>query len=884
MSTPDNSKNQSRRWSRRFAKWTNSRTGTAITVISLIAVLPILLVGPLANQGFWEPWESRTIQTLDVPSTDDPTGESKEESKTYDNQTWLKARIISLFADSTTFESPLQVGEAEWAARAPIALATLVFILALFAWLKVRFDTWSACLGSLIVGLTPTVVFGSQFAGSDLFYLIISSGAALCAYGFMLTPRTRRQYLYGIGFGILLAGSLLEYRLMGMLYPLFIITGFGIWQRIESRSNSKLHAYLDYAVTGAVAVGLVALGLMYMNPGGTTVDIFMGSSEQWLFPAVLGGALILSIWLGRSANAIQSWVSWPGLASAGVCGAVAWSMAPDVPAHRDFFAYWTFAPSSELPTKLSHFAFWIRRAGFGLLPWSAFIPLGAGYLVYQTQRSDSTDRRQVCAYLLWWTMVAAVLTPIIGYFKPIAFLGIVPLSVGIGLSLTDTSFWSTVRQHSLLPKAIGVAVVAGLMIFFKDLQRFPARLLESFLPVTKNLELPDAFELGASLKVLKYTLIALTVAFFFRPISWLLLRLEYLKKAPGRILAWFKEPTFSWPSVSANPSESDPAAEIKRRKSEIKVDRGFMHSFAGVLESNTTWSLLVGIAGISTAAIFSFEYAPKLNQHYSQRSVYEAYQRLESEKGELFTYNLDEYSDSIYLQDLESLDNLNAFIDKFSNDKPVYLIMPREELPSLNYSVRREHDRNIPVVFDNEGDLILVTNRPTEQNQSFIAEATAQNPEPTFPLWYAQSGEMTRASFEDHLDLIGYDINRTINLNDSFPTFAWGETIELTTYYRVEKRLSRDYQIFLHIDHGGNRIHGDHEPVGGDLPTRYWVPGDVVKDHYEIDVPVYSTEGIYTIYMGFYKGSERLKVLPGQAHDGENRLILGKLRVIPSYL
>jgi hypothetical protein len=87
------------------------------------------------------------------------------------------------------------------------------------------------------------------------------------------------------------------------------------------------------------------------------------------------------------------------------------------------------------------------------------------------------------------------------------------------------------------------------------------------------------------------------------------------------------------------------------------------------------------------------------------------------------------------------------------------------------------------------------------------------------------------------------------------------------------------YKVFLHFDQPASRFHGDHEPLGGKYPTQYWLPGDYIVDTHEVEIPLITTpSGVYTIYMGFWLGEGRLKVVEG-ANDGVNRVQLGTLKV-----
>jgi hypothetical protein len=107
---------------------------------------------------------------------------------------------------------------------------------------------------------------------------------------------------------------------------------------------------------------------------------------------------------------------------------------------------------------------------------------------------------------------------------------------------------------------------------------------------------------------------------------------------------------------------------------------------------------------------------------------------------------------------------------------------------------------------------------------------------------------------------------------------AAGESFEITWYFKALRAIPRTYRVFVHIDANTLRIHGDHDPLEGRYPVRYWDEGDVVIDRQRIEVPPNYSAGPYTIFMGFYSGETRLVVKEG-AHDDANRFNAGVLRI-----
>jgi len=103
-----------------------------------------------------------------------------------------------------------------------------------------------------------------------------------------------------------------------------------------------------------------------------------------------------------------------------------------------------------------------------------------------------------------------------------------------------------------------------------------------------------------------------------------------------------------------------------------------------------------------------------------------------------------------------------------------------------------------------------------------------------------------------------------------------GDPLVVTTYWEVLSRIPSDAEMFIHVDFGGNRINGDHKPVGGKYPMQFWVPGDIIRDVHTMAVSRADKSGDYTVCGCFFRGDDRLKVSP-KAND--NRFNLGKVAI-----
>ncbi len=130
-----------------------------------------------------------------------------------------------------------------------------------------------------------------------------------------------------------------------------------------------------------------------------------------------------------------------------------------------------------------------------------------------------------------------------------------------------------------------------------------------------------------------------------------------------------------------------------------------------------------------------------------------------------------------------------------------------------------------------------------------------------------------KGASEPSLELIGAKFPKVVTP---------GKKFDVSLYFKVLKKIRGKYKVFLHIDGRGNRILGDHDPVGGKIQTSLWLPGRWVVDRYTVPASASSTvstpSGWYIVYAGLFQGDRRMQVLAGP-QDGQNRIRVGRLRV-----
>jgi hypothetical protein len=115
---------------------------------------------------------------------------------------------------------------------------------------------------------------------------------------------------------------------------------------------------------------------------------------------------------------------------------------------------------------------------------------------------------------------------------------------------------------------------------------------------------------------------------------------------------------------------------------------------------------------------------------------------------------------------------------------------------------------------------------------------------------------------------------------------APGDTLVLTLYWRAEAPVGGAYTVFTHLQGPDGELiaQQDNPPVRGTCPTDGWVPGALVEDPYEIEVPPDAIPGDYPLSAGMYDPAtlERLPVFGADRERfSSDRLILTTVHVRP---
>jgi len=116
---------------------------------------------------------------------------------------------------------------------------------------------------------------------------------------------------------------------------------------------------------------------------------------------------------------------------------------------------------------------------------------------------------------------------------------------------------------------------------------------------------------------------------------------------------------------------------------------------------------------------------------------------------------------------------------------------------------------------------------------------------------------------------------------------APGDTLLLTLYWQAAAPVGEAYTVFTHLQgpEGELIAQQDNPPGRGSRPTDSWVPGALIEDPYEIEVPRDTVPGEYTVSAGMYDPIA-LERLPASGADGErlssDRIVLATVLVRPA--
>lgn len=154
--------------------------------------------------------------------------------------------------------------------------------------------------------------------------------------------------------------------------------------------------------------------------------------------------------------------------------------------------------------------------------------------------------------------------------------------------------------------------------------------------------------------------------------------------------------------------------------------------------------------------------------------------------------------------------------------------------------------------------------KPTAEDMAFVK----QNLLPAAPT----PKVVVNADLDGKLVYLGLDA-------DPMPV-ELGKDVKLTHYWKVISAPGDGWRAFTHVSGPNNQgfLNFDHVPVRGKYAVSQWKAGDIIRDEHMVRLPVTWPLQTVEIYVGIWKGQQRLAVKSG-TQDGKDRLRAAVLEV-----
>ncbi|RZV54131.1 MAG: hypothetical protein EX268_07185 [Deltaproteobacteria bacterium] len=517
----------------------------------------------------------------------------------------------------------------------------------------------------------------------------------------------------------------------------------------------------------------------------------------------------------------------------------------------------------------------------GFAPWSAALPVAAIWALAPRRRRSDSAQNLAWMLALWAAFEAASWTIAASRYGTPPYLALVPLAGLVAIWISEVSEEPAARW----PAAIVAVLLIGLLI--RDYALYPNSPLAAL--AVDGLEVPGVYKPGAhwalllGMNALLLCLMLLSHEQIDRPnaggaVKWLRgqwrrggVHAAWLLLASLLLAAGF---VFGLMCFLLDLGIASRAQRVGRALLFVPLGLAglvwilpWLRFAYGRLGNQRVYPVLG--ASLLMAGFIALSFQPALSQHFSPKPIYDAYAELSASNREpLAAYKLPStaarYYTSAPVEDVERQVDLFDFLSKGGQR---FAVIEAASLPGLNRAYRRKTGEHLFVADARSARLLLIAARAIDgrANQSFIAAALLDtDPKPQ---------QRVGANFDDRIELLGYDLE----LPDEDSVGA-GQRFAVTWYWRAIGEAPSEYKVFVHVDGFGLRLNGDHVPVDGRYPTKLWDEGDLIADTQELTVPPNFRAGDYAIYVGLFRGTERLELKSG-ANDGENRLKVGMLRV-----
>jgi hypothetical protein len=712
----------------------------------------------------------------------------------------------------------------EFGGRVGNGLCAILAILAVF-WAGLGLmRKRAAVLSALALGSLPMFVLESRQIVSDM-PLIAALALALGGFGRYAWPadgvRRVRDLIIacaGLVMGLLSGGALLGVVLPCLALTGSLLVGFGLRPRPENGSGSTALCAPGVGQDVPADVGF-GRGLFLQGQSGRTALVAVAALGIVLF--------IVTLATGNVAGKFSLLLG--GVPRAGT-------------------------PSTT-------FEFFVRQLGFGLFPWSALAVFALGRPLVRLGGGDEPEGDRLAFTQLYLLVFAAFGFALSSFFVLMTgearFVALAPIALAIGALLDEA------LEGERAEPVLGLLIATGTMVVARDFVLTPEELVS--VHTLGKVKWPMALKMGP-------VFIAIGVLFAGGVYTGLATR----GRALGRVAL----------------RELGAAGVWRRRLEKAVVEAG-------------RYGIQVAVAvSVLFALVLSQYLVPRLSKDLSFKPLLESYSRFATHGERIGRYKVEAQGAGFYSRkEMVELPTTERVADFLRSADRVFALVSATELAVLDVALKTAHVGYF-VVDGASARFLLVSNRldgsekdenplkkdvwmapvlpkvvQSEPNQpEGAAKPEGAKPEGAKTDWPDQPAPWawrvsTKTMFDDTIELVGADFPASMRRPGTIP---------LTLYFRVHKKPKPGFRVFVHFDAPGEpRLLGDHALLNGTFPTDYWLPGEYIRDTYDVEVPLMTTPaGKYTVLMGFWPGGEgkRLKITAGQ-NDGSDRTQVGFIEI-----
>jgi hypothetical protein len=514
-------------------------------------------------------------------------------------------------------------------------------------------------------------------------------------------------------------------------------------------------------------------------------------------------------------------------------------------------------------TPATTFEFFVRQLGFGLFPWSALAVFALGRPLVRLGGGNEPEGDRLAFVGLYLLVFAAFGFALSSFFVLMTgearFVALAPIALAIGALLDEA------LEGERAEPVLGLLVATGTMVVARDFVLTPEELAS--VHTLAKVKWPTALKMGP-------VFIGIGMLFAAGVYTGLATRGRALGRVALRDLG---------------------GAGVWRRRIEKAVVEAGRYGIQVAVGAAVLFAFVVG------------QYlVPTLSKHLSFKPLLESYSRFATHGERIGRYKVEAQGAGFYsrkeMVDLPTPERVGEFLR--SGDR-VFALVSATELAVIDVALKTAHV-GYYVVDGASSRFLLVSNQlaGSEKDENplkkdvwmapVLPKLVASEPNPaegaakpegsakpegtTKTDWPEQPAPWkwrvpVKTMFEDAIELVGADFPATMRRPGTIP---------LTLYFRVHKKPKPGFRVFVHFDAPGEpRLLGDHALLNGTFPTDYWLPGEYIRDTYDVEVPLMTTPaGRYTVLMGFWPGGEgkRLKITAGQ-NDGSDRTQVGFIEI-----